>query len=98
MPRTTKARRASPRTPPTVDDGRRRSSAKIEEISGGDKQCVGPRGDVLDTIQRRNFAVAVESDGYLYLVKASALESRWEKVGAQLRTVAESFRVPQAQQ
>ena len=72
--------------------------AKIEEISGGDKQCVGPRGDVLDTIQRRNFAVAVESDGYLYLVKASALESRWEKVGAQLRTVAESFRVPQAQQ
>ena len=54
--------------------------AKIEEISG-EKQCVGPRGDVLDTIQRRNFTVAVESDGYLYLVKASALESRWDQVG-----------------
>lgn len=71
--------------------------ARIEEISGGSKQCVGPRGDVLDTIQRRNFAVAVESDGYLYLVKASALESRWDAVGAQLREVAESFRVPQTQ-
>jgi hypothetical protein len=69
--------------------------ARIEEISGGSKQCVGPRGDVLDTIQRRNFTVAVESDGYLYLVKASALESRWDAVGAQLREVAESFRVPQ---
>ena len=72
--------------------------AKIEEISGGEKQCVGPRGDILDTIKRRNFAVAVASDGYLYLVKASALESRWDAVGAQLRTIAESFRVPQAQQ
>ena len=71
--------------------------AKIEEISGGEKQCVGPRGDVLDTIQRRNFTVAVESDGYLYLVKASALESRWDQVGAQLREIAGSFRVPQTQ-
>ena len=71
--------------------------AKIEEISGGEKQCVGPRGDVLDTIRRRNFTVAVESDGYLYLVKASALESRWDQVGAQLREIAGSFRVPQTQ-
>ena len=71
--------------------------AKIEEISGGEKQCVGPRGDVLDTIQRRNFVVAAESDGYLYLVKASALESRWDQVGAQLREIAGSFRVPQTQ-
>ena len=71
--------------------------AKIEEISGGEKQGVGPRGDVLDTIQRRNFVVAAESDGYLYLVKASALESRWDQVGAQLREIAGSFRVPQTQ-
>ena len=69
--------------------------AKIEEISGGDKQCVGPRGDVLDTIQRRNFTIATESDGYLYLVKASALESRWADVGGVLREIATSFRVPQ---
>jgi hypothetical protein len=39
--------------------------AKIEEVSGGAKQCIGPRGDVLDTIQRRNFTVATRSDGYV---------------------------------
>mmetsp|Transcript_4935 Transcript_4935/g.7683 ORF Transcript_4935/g.7683 Transcript_4935/m.7683 type:complete len:345 (+) Transcript_4935:28-1062(+) len=71
--------------------------ASIEEGAGGAKQCVGPRGDVLDTIQRRNFTVATMSGGYLYLVKASALESRWEDVGALLREVAGSFRVPQAE-
>ena len=71
--------------------------ASIEEITGGEKQCVGPRGDVLDTVRRRNFTVAVESDGYLYLVKASALESRWDEVGGFLMEIARSFRVPQRQ-
>lgn len=69
--------------------------ANIEEISGGGKQCVGPRGDVLDTIRRRNFTVATRSDGYLYTVKASALEDRWVDVGGLMREVANSFRVPQ---
>jgi len=70
--------------------------ANIEEGAGGAKVCVGPRGDVLDTVRRVNYAVATESEGYLYLVKASAVEGRWETVGPLLREVAESFRVPQA--
>ncbi|EEH53688.1 uncharacterized protein MICPUCDRAFT_41932 [Micromonas pusilla CCMP1545] len=52
--------------------------AEVEEGLGGEKMCVGPRGDVLDTIRRRNFVVATDSGGWLYLVKASALETRWE--------------------
>ena len=52
-------------------------------------------GDVLDTIRRRNFVVATDSGGWLYLVKASALETRWEDVGGMLMDVARSFRVPQ---
>ena len=72
--------------------------ANIEEGSGGAKQCVGPRGDMLDTIQRRNYTVATASEGYLYLVKASALEARWGEVGSLLAGVAGSFRVPQAEQ
>ena len=72
--------------------------ANIEEISGGGKQCVGPRGDVLDTIRRRNFTVATRSDGFLYTVKASALEDRWVDVGGLMREVANSFRVPQEEQ
>ena len=70
--------------------------ANIEEGAGGAKVCVGPRGDVLDTVRRVNYAVATESEGYLYLVKASAVEGRWETVGPLLREVARSFRVPQA--
>ena len=70
--------------------------ANIEEGAGGAKVCVGPRGDVLDTVRRVNYAVATESGGYLYLVKASAVEGRWETVGPLLREVAQSFRVPQA--
>jgi hypothetical protein len=31
---------------------------QIEEGSGGAKVCSGPRGDMLDTIQRRNYTVA----------------------------------------
>ena len=50
----------------------------------------------MDTVRRVNYAVATESEGYLYLVKASAVEGRWETVGPLLREVAESFRVPQA--
>ena len=34
-----------------------------------------PSGDVLETIQRRNFTVATQSGGFLYLVKASASEA-----------------------
>jgi hypothetical protein len=49
----------------------------------------------LDTIRRRNFVVATDSGGWLYLVKASALETRWEDVGGMLMDVARSFRVPQ---
>jgi hypothetical protein len=30
---------------------------QIEEGSGGAKACSGPRGDMLDTIQRRNYTV-----------------------------------------
>ena len=71
--------------------------ANIEEGSGGAKLCVGPRGDMLDTIQRRNYTVATQSGGFLYTVKASALESRWDVVGPLLREVAGSFRVPQAE-
>ena len=70
--------------------------ANIEEGAGGAKVCVGPRGDVLDTVRRVNYAVTTESGGYLYLVKASAVEGRWETVGPLLREVAQSFRVPQA--
>ena len=70
--------------------------ANIEEGAGGAKVCVGPRGDVLDTVRRVNYAVATESGGYLYLVKASAVEGRWDTVGPLLREVAESFRVPQS--
>ena len=69
--------------------------AEVEEGLGGEKMCVGPRGDVLDTIRRRNFVVATDSGGWLYLVKASALETRWEDVGGMLMDVARSFRVPQ---
>ena len=69
--------------------------ASVEEVAGGAKQCVGPRGDVLDTVRRRNFVVATESGGFVYVVKASALESRWGDVGGLLKEVAKSFRVPQ---
>lgn len=37
----------------------------------------------------------INNNRYLYLVKASALESRWGTVGGLLEEIATSFRVPQ---
>ena len=50
----------------------------------------------VDTVRRVNYAVATESEGYLYLVKASAVEGRWETVGPAVEGRWRSFRVPQA--
>ena len=60
---------------------------------GGKKMCSGPRGDPIDTIRRRSITVAAAGKGgkYMYVLKASATDARWEQVGPLLGQMAGSF-------
>eukprot|EP00746_Dinoflagellata_sp_MGD_P023154 gnl/MRDRNA2_/MRDRNA2_154259_c0_seq1.p1 gnl/MRDRNA2_/MRDRNA2_154259_c0~~gnl/MRDRNA2_/MRDRNA2_154259_c0_seq1.p1 ORF type:complete len:383 (-),score=57.98 gnl/MRDRNA2_/MRDRNA2_154259_c0_seq1:71-1186(-) len=67
----------------------------IEVGKNGVKRCLVGVEDLSPNVvvKRRHVAVATAVDDYLYLVKASALESRWPEVGSVLSRVASSFRV-----
>jgi len=65
--------------------------AKIEEALGGEKMCIGPKGDILDSIQRRSkIAVTFVGDSAVIL-HASAVASRFEEVRDIMDRAANSF-------
>ena len=65
--------------------------AKIEEASGGEKMCIGPKGDILDSIQRRSkIAVTFVGDAAVIL-HASAVASRFDEVRDIINRAVDSF-------
>ena len=70
--------------------------AEITEIGGGKKICIGPRGDEIDTIERRAMTLVTvpdANDGSYFVVKMSAKVDRWEETKEKFEHVAETFRM-----
>jgi len=70
--------------------------AEITEIGGGKKICIGPRGDEIDTIERRAMTLVTvpdANDGSYFVVKMSAKVDRWEETKKKFEHAAETFRM-----
>lgn len=70
--------------------------AEITEIGGGKKICIGPRGDEIDTIERRAMTLVTvpdANDGSYFVVKMSAKVDRWEETKEKFEHAAETFRM-----
>lgn len=70
--------------------------AEITEIGGGKKICIGPRGDEIDTIERRAMTVVTvpdANDGSYFVLKMSAKVDRWEETKEKFERAAETFRM-----
>jgi len=70
--------------------------AEITEIGGGKKICIGPRGDEIDTIERRAMTLVTVPDaneGSYFVVKMSAKVDRWEETKEKFEHAAETFRM-----
>ena len=70
--------------------------AEITEIGGGKKICIGPRGDEIDTIERRAMTLVTvpdANDGSYFVVKLSAKVDRWEETKKKFEHAAETFRM-----
>ena len=65
--------------------------AKIEEGMGGSKICVGPQGDVLDSIQRRSRVVVTFVGNRVVKLHASAVSSRFDEVEEIMNRAVDSF-------
>tara|TARA_B100000073_G_scaffold286467_1_gene248198 strand:+ start:193 stop:1185 length:993 start_codon:yes stop_codon:yes gene_type:complete len=70
--------------------------AEITEIGGGKKICIGPRGDEIDTIERRAMtlvSVPDANDNSYFVLKMSAKVDRWEETKENFEHAAETFRL-----
>lgn len=67
--------------------------ATIEEGAGGDKICVGPKGDLLESIKRRSRVVVtfVGDGNSMAVLKASAVSSRFDSVREIMDRAVDSF-------
>jgi len=67
--------------------------ARIEEGAGGAKICVGPKGDLLESIKRRSrVVVTFVGDGdAMVVLKASAVSSRFDSVREIMDRAVDSF-------
>lgn len=65
--------------------------ATIEEGAGGTRTCVGPRGDVLDTVKRRSKVAVTFVGDSAVILRASAVASRFDEVREFMDAAAESF-------
>ena len=64
------------------------------ELSGGMKMCVGPKGDEIETIERRSLMLITppnENDGSYFVVKMSAKNDRWDQVERKFEKLMNSF-------
>lgn len=68
---------------------------RVEEGAGGELVCtgLGNGGLPVDTVQRHFLLVVVPAGDYMYVLKASALASRWDDIRPTMALVADSFRV-----
>lgn len=65
--------------------------AKIEEGMGGAKICVGPQGDLLDSIKRRSLIAVTFVGDTAVKLHASAVDGRFEDVRDVMERAVDSF-------